>query len=127
MALRKAGVLSEVIFWNAVKRKQLFSLDFHRQKIIGDYIVDFYCAKLDLVVEIDGISHNFKGKYDESRDNYLKSLGLDVVHLSDKRILQDFDNVKKEMYEYCLERRSKMEERNTPPLQGTPLKEGNKK
>ena len=40
--LRKAGNLSEVLFWNQVKNKQFSGLDFDRQKIIGDYIVDFY-------------------------------------------------------------------------------------
>ena len=49
--LRKAGNLSEVIFWNAVKGGQLLNLDFERQKIIGNYIVDFYCPELDLVIE----------------------------------------------------------------------------
>lgn len=40
--LRKAGVLSEVLFWKRVNKNQLFGLDIDRQKIIGNYIVDFY-------------------------------------------------------------------------------------
>lgn len=51
--LRKAGNLSEVLFWNKVKNKQFLELDFSCQFIIGNYIVDFYCSKLNLVVEID--------------------------------------------------------------------------
>ena len=57
--LRKAGNLSEVLFWNQVKNEQFSGLDFDRQKIIGDYIVDFYCKNLGLVIEIEGESHDY--------------------------------------------------------------------
>ena len=42
--LRKESTLSEILFWNAIKNKQIKNLDFDRQKIIGNYIVDFYCV-----------------------------------------------------------------------------------
>lgn len=95
--LRKAGVLSEVLFWEKVKNNQLQNLDFERQKIIGNYIVDFYCPELGLVVEIDGESHDFKGERDLKRENYLKSLGLNIVHFEDVRIKKDLDNVMNEI------------------------------
>ncbi len=50
--LRKQGILSEVLLWNELKQKKL-GYDFHRQKPIDEYIVDFYCEVLDLVIEID--------------------------------------------------------------------------
>jgi very-short-patch-repair endonuclease len=81
--LRKAGNLSEVLFWNQVKNRQFKMLDFDRQKIIGNYIVDFYCASYNVVIEIDGNSHDEKEKYDIARDKYLKSLGLEVIHIGD--------------------------------------------
>ena len=99
--LRKAGILSEVLFWNKVKNKQFLGLDFHRQKIIGNYIVDFYCSALNLVVEIDGISHNFKDKNDVDRDEYLKSLGLDIVRFQDIEIKKNIDEVFDGFYKYC--------------------------
>ncbi|MGQ4006258.1 DUF559 domain-containing protein [Francisellaceae bacterium CB300] len=74
--LRKAGNLSEVLLWNRLKRKQFLKLDFDRQKIIGNYIVDFYCPNLGVVIEIDGSSHDNKEGYDRIRDEYLKGLGL---------------------------------------------------
>ena len=91
--LRKAGNLSEALFWNKIKNRQLAGLDFDRQKIIGNYIVDFYCSEIGLVVEIDGESHSYKGEYDEQRDEFLKSLGLTVIHLSDKEVKQNLDLV----------------------------------
>ena len=81
--LRKAGNLSEVLLWNQLKNKQLFGLDFDRQKIIGNYIVDFYCAEKELVLEIDGSSHDNKVEYDALRDAFLTGLGLTVIHILD--------------------------------------------
>ncbi|MBS1549930.1 MAG: DUF559 domain-containing protein [Bacteroidetes bacterium] len=80
-ALRKAGNLAEVLFWNQVKNKQFKGLDFDRQKIIGNYIVDFYCANCNVVVEIDGSSHDNKQEYDAARDAFLESLGLTIIHI----------------------------------------------
>ena len=91
--LRKQGVISEVLFWNEVKRKKILDLDFDRQKIIGNYIVDFYIKKLGIVIEIDGVSHNEKLEEDEIRDNYLKSLGLTVIRYSDLDVKHNLDNV----------------------------------
>jgi len=91
--LRKAGNLSEVLFWNQVKNKQFLGLDFDRQKIIGNYIVDFYCKDLGVVIEIDGASHDSKVEYDIERDAYLKSLGLKVIHISDLDIKNNLEGV----------------------------------
>lgn len=91
--LRKAGNLPEAIFWNQVKRKQFKGFDFDRQKIIGNYIVDFYCGNCQVVIEIDGRYHNYTKDYDSARDSYLESLGLTVIHLSARRVLQETDEV----------------------------------
>lgn len=91
--LRKAGNLSEVLLWNQVKNKQFLGLDFDRQKIIGNYIVDFYCKNLGIIVEIDGSSHDEKVEYDEERDNYLESLGLKILHIQDIDIKKNLGGV----------------------------------
>jgi len=91
--LRKAGNLSEVLFWNQVKNRKFLGLDFDRQKIIGNYIVDFYCKDLGIIIEIDGITHDGKIEYDEQRDNYLKSLGLKVIHIPDLQVKNNLSGV----------------------------------
>jgi len=78
--------LSEVLFWVQIKNGQFKGLDFDRQKIIGNYIVDFYCAEKKVVIEIDGESHAEKAGYDALRDKYLEDLGLTVVHILDSDI-----------------------------------------
>ncbi len=115
--LRRAGNLSETLLWNQVKNKQLNGLDFDRQKIIGNYIVDFYCAEKSLVVEIDGSSHDDKADYDAKRDAFLKGLRLTVVHILDIDVKRNLPSV--------MELLQKHLEETTPPLRGTPPQEGN--
>ncbi|HOX49993.1 MAG TPA: DUF559 domain-containing protein [Fibrobacteria bacterium] len=91
--LRKAGNLSEVLLWNRLKRGQLMGLDFDRQKIIGDFIVDFFCADKRTVVEVDGRSHDDKVEYDAQRDAFLIGLGLKVIHVPAKDVMRNLDAV----------------------------------
>jgi len=102
-ALRKAGVLSEVIFWLQVHKAKFWKIDFDRQRIIGNYIVDFYVKTLGLVIEIDGSSHNDKEEYDQKREDYLISLGLRVYKISDLRVKHDLNNVMMELEKYIIE------------------------
>ena len=94
--LRKAGILSEVIFWKYFKDKTKFGWDIDRQVIIGNYIVDFFIDELGLVFEIDGVSHNEKVTYDIERDKFLESLDLKVVHILDSDVKYNINSV----YEY---------------------------
>ena len=91
--LRRSGTLTEILLWNKLKRKRFLSLDFDRQKIIGNYIVDFYCAEKDVVIEIDGNSHDDKEEYDKNRDGYLESLELTVIHISDIDVKNNLEYV----------------------------------
>ncbi|HEY6144436.1 MAG TPA: DUF559 domain-containing protein, partial [Flavobacterium sp.] len=102
-ALRKAGVLSEVIFWLQVHKEMFWKIDFDRQRIIGNYIVDFYVKTLGLVIEIDGSSHNDKEEYDQKREDYFISLGLRVYKISDLRVKHDLNNVMMELEKYIIE------------------------
>lgn len=98
--LRKAGNLAEVLFWQQVRNRQFKGLDFDRQKIIGNYIVDFYNANYQLVVEIDGSSHNDKQEYDASRQRYLEELGVKVVRYTDIEVKRDIVSVMQHLSDY---------------------------
>ncbi|MBL4744427.1 MAG: DUF559 domain-containing protein [Cycloclasticus sp.] len=113
--LRKAGNLSEVLFWNQVKRKQFLGLDFDRQKIIGNYIVDFYCANVQTVIEIDGSSHDDKQEYDAKRDAYLEGLGLTVIHILDADVKNNLEGVISWLHQH-----EAFVLINSPPLEGCP-------
>ncbi len=71
----------------------------NRQKVIGRYIADFYCANSKIVIEIDGSQHyKEKGiKSDTERDEYLKSLGIKVLRYSNLDINQRFESVCKDI------------------------------
>ena len=102
-ALRKAGVLSEVIFWRQVRANTFWKIDFDRQRIIGSFIVDFYVKSLGLIIEIDGSSHNGKEEYDARREEFLVSLDLIVFRISDFRVKHDLENVMTELENFIME------------------------
>ena len=97
--LRKAGNLSEVLFWKTFKDKSKLGFDIDRQVIIGNYIVDFFIPELGLVFEIDGSSHNDKLEYDAGRDAFMKDLDLQTIRISDTDIKKNMDSV----YQFVLE------------------------
>ncbi|MDX1909484.1 MAG: HsdR family type I site-specific deoxyribonuclease [Bacteroidia bacterium] len=124
--LRQAGNLSEVLFWKQVRNKQFKGFDFDRQKIIGNYIVDFYCTNCRVVVEIDGSSHDDKQSYDAERDAYLQSLGLQVIHIPVADVLQRMGAVMEMLYNHpALSGDPSEGLYNHPALPGTPPEEGN--
>ncbi|MCA9387052.1 endonuclease domain-containing protein [Candidatus Dojkabacteria bacterium] len=81
--LRKNMTWSEAKLWVKLKNKQL-GYDFHRQKPIDEYIVDFFCPELNLIIELDGTSHTEeKYEYDLKRQIKLESLGLKFLRFSE--------------------------------------------
>ena len=98
--LRKAGNLCETLLWLQVRQKKFKGYDFDRQKIIGNYIVDFYCVNCRVVIEIDGASHDGKGEYDERRDRFLEGLGLTVIHIPAGDVLNRLEDTMQMLYDH---------------------------
>ncbi len=84
--LRKQATLAEVLLWQHLRNRQFHGLDFHRQKPVDEYIVDFYCPTLSLVIEIDGSSHDPKLEQDRQRQARLEELGLTVIRFLDREV-----------------------------------------
>jgi len=97
--MRNNSTKGEIKFWCELLRKTETGYQFYRQKIIHHYLVDFYCAKLKLVVGIYGESHEGKEGYDKRRDDKLNSYGLKVLHYSDTTVLHNFQLVEKDFKE----------------------------
>ena len=87
--LRRNSTYTERLLWKHLRGVQLLRSKFQRQKPIDDYIVDFYCSRLQLVIEIDGISHNGKQNYDKKRENRLKVIGLNVIRIDGYYVLKN--------------------------------------
>ena len=91
--LRNNSTLSEILLWNELKGKKLPGFDFHRQKPIHKYIVDFFCSELSLAIEIDGSSHDEQIEYDNERQNELEALGVQFLRFTDKAVKQNLSGV----------------------------------
>jgi very-short-patch-repair endonuclease len=91
---------AERLLWSKVNRKQLKGIQFYRQRIIGDYIVDFYCHSAGLVVEIDGGQHYYGEGPDNDaiRDSHLAALGLKVLRFSNLDVLKNINGVLEQIY-----------------------------
>jgi very-short-patch-repair endonuclease len=83
--LRSHSTLSEILLWQKIRASQFRGYAFNRQKPLGNYIVDFYCRKLDLVIEIDGNSHEYEEAVveDRKRQQILEELGVFFLRFSD--------------------------------------------
>jgi very-short-patch-repair endonuclease len=98
--LRNNMTLSEILFWKEIKGKKVLGYDFHRQKPIDEYIVDFYCPKLKLVIEIDGDSHDGKEETDLIRQKKLESKGLTVLRFWDNDVRVNVDGIVGQLKEW---------------------------
>jgi very-short-patch-repair endonuclease len=122
---RKAGILSEVLFWQQVYKKIFHNMDFDRQRIIGNYIVDFYVKTLGLVIEIDGSSHDNNEDYDAERQAYLESLGLRVYRITDLDVKRNLSAVMTGLENYIVsEYGENITTATTTPPFGHPSKGG---
>ncbi len=74
----------------------------NRQKVLGKYIVDFYCAAADLVIELDGSQHYEDAAWDADRirDSYLNSLGLTVLRYTNRDVNRQFREVCEDIYRH---------------------------
>lgn len=92
--LRKNMTEPEIKLWQYLRNEQL-GVKFRRQHSIGEYIADFYCTKLKLVIEIDGGSHfNDEAiEYDSIRTNFFKSLGIEVIRFNNDEVMTNIEGV----------------------------------
>jgi very-short-patch-repair endonuclease len=93
--LRNNLTKPEVILWYYLKDRGLASYKFRRQHGIGRYIVDFYCPRLKLAIELDGGQHYEQEAiaYDKERDAFISSLGIHVVRIPNNELLGNKEGV----------------------------------
>ncbi len=101
--LRNNSTLSEVLLWNFLKARKMGGYQFMRQKPILNYIVDFYCSKLKLIIEIDGDSHINKFSKDKKRQTELEKLGLNFLRFTDQEVKKSMTDVLNAIENYIYE------------------------
>ncbi|MCB0402166.1 MAG: DUF559 domain-containing protein [Flavobacteriales bacterium] len=102
--LRNNSTTSEIKLWLELRNKQFLGYDFHRQKPLLNYIVDFYCYELRLVIELDGYSHQFEETVikDAFKQKELEKWGLTILRFQDEEIMCDITNALKEIEGYII-------------------------
>jgi very-short-patch-repair endonuclease len=113
--LRKNSTLSEIKLWKSLRAGQMQGYTFNLQKPLDEFIVDFYCKKLMLVIEIDGDSHDGKEDYDLRRQQRLEELRCKVIRFYDHEVMKHIEGV-----EYKIEQTIKQleKDKDIPPFKG---------
>jgi len=93
--LRNDSTKAEIFLWLKLKGKQQYGYDFHRQKPIDHFILDFFCYELMLGIEVDGYSHEFLEVYnrDGVKEKKMNEMGITILRFSDDQVLNDMENV----------------------------------
>ena len=99
--MRKDMTDAERKLWQCLRRDQVLGFRFYRQRRIGNYIVDFFCPKLKLIIEVDGDQHHdAEGlQNDKQRSDYLREQKLIVYRLNNVDVLKNIDGVVQSIYE----------------------------
>ena len=103
--LRNESTETEIYLWLKLKGKQMYGYDFHRQKPIDNYILDFFCYDLLLGIEVDGYSHEILEVYNKDRikEKRMNELGITILRFSDFEVLKDMENVIRAIEFFILE------------------------
>lgn len=93
---------AEKILWQKLKGKQIMGYDFHRQKPIGHYVVDFFCPRLLLAIELDGSVHetDYAMLRDEVRQESTEEFGVIFLRFKNFEVEKNVDGVVKEIEEW---------------------------
>ena len=110
--LRNKSTKSEIKLWKHIKGKQIMGFDFHRQKPLLDYIADFYCAELNLVIELDGYSHQLEEVVakDKQKEMAFGKYGIKVLRFNDNEVFKNINGVLKTIENFIIDC-----EEHTPP------------
>jgi len=101
--MRKNSTPAEEKMWQEILKHRPWWYKFTRQKPIWSFIVDFYCAKLSLVIELDGEVHKNNKEYDKQRTSFLSSKWISVIRYWNNDIINNIDNVYKDILNFIKE------------------------
>jgi very-short-patch-repair endonuclease len=91
--LRRTMTKPERALWQLLRDRRLAQLKFRRQQPVGNYIVDFFCEAVGLIIELDGSSHDGHAGYDLQRQAWLESQGLRLLRIANDNVFRDPESV----------------------------------
>ena len=118
-SLRRAMTLPEVLLWQ-VLRKRPEGLKFRRQHPSGPFVLDFYCERASLAIEVDGIAHGMgtNPERDAKRDLWFAKRGIITVRITATDVLKDIEAVVQHIVTQCQPLHHPALPDGPPPLQG---------
>lgn len=124
--LRAKMTTAELILWNIIKVNE-WHLKFRRQHPISNYIADFYCHQIKLVIELDGGYHENKEVkiYDAARENEIKKLGINIIRFKNDEVLNHLENVLNKLNSVVADLKNTVEQKASP-LNNSPSGNGGK-
>ncbi|MEM8782860.1 MAG: DUF559 domain-containing protein [Planctomycetota bacterium] len=99
--LRKRMPRPEVLVWQRLRGRRTGGFRWRRQHPVPPFILDFFCAELNLALEIDGLSHQHRQEADRSRQAFLEKSGVRVLRVHNDRVLENPDRVAGQILEVC--------------------------
>jgi len=93
--LRNNCTKEEQLLWFYLRKRNILGFQFYRQRPIDDYVVDFVCMKLKLIIEVDGSDHEYKYDEDLLREEKLKNLGFIILRIKNNQIRNNLEGVVK--------------------------------
>ena len=90
---RQEPTKAEDVLWSALRKQQLCGLPFRRQHPVGRFILDFYCPRKKLCVELDGSFHDGREACDEARTEALAKFNIRVIRFRNEEVLSDLPSV----------------------------------
>ena len=107
------------LWYKVLRNRELLNYKFLRQKPILNYILDFYCSKLLLGIEIDGESHNEKMSYDKQRSVSINKIGIKIIRYSNYDVMNNLDGVYFDLIKQIKIREKELKQPPfVPPCQG---------
>ncbi len=92
---RKRATKAEIKIWSQLLKSKQTGYSFLRQRPILNYIADFFCKELKLIIEIDGVTHNEKLVDDQLKDKKLNLAGYHVLRFTDEQVMNNLEGVEK--------------------------------
>jgi very-short-patch-repair endonuclease len=99
--LRRNMTDAEKLLWSRIRRDQIDGLPFRKQVPIGDYVADFACLPIRLVIEVDGGQHDAQKEYDDARTAVLEGQGYRVLRFWNNEVLGNIEGVLAVLLETC--------------------------
>jgi very-short-patch-repair endonuclease len=114
--MRREPTPAENRLWRHLRGRQVLGFKFRRQHAIDRFIVDFYCAEVHLIVEVDGPIHLYSREEDEICQECLESLGMQVLRFTNEQVADSLDVVLEQIAAALKKGRPAQEDRAMSPL-----------